>query len=212
MLFVKRISGRVKRISILDSIKNRRSIHTFKKEEVQNNILQDIFHYASYAPTHYMKEPWQIKIFQEKGKQFFVDEIISSYERIGMLGTDKQSKTIKMKESMKQFLLEIPHHAVISFEVEEDPIRYEEDYAAVCAFIQNVQLAAWEHGVGVLWTITPYMHDQTFVERVGINNDVMKIAAVLQMGYPLKVPRNKGRTPIEDKLEIINKSIEKAGE
>ncbi|GAQ18553.1 nitroreductase [Oceanobacillus picturae] len=195
----------MKGISILDSIKNRRSIHTFKKEEVQNSVLLEIFHYASYAPTHYMKEPWQIKVFQEKGKEYFIEEIISSYERIGMLRTDKEPKTIKMKESLKQFLLEIPHHVVIFFEVDEDPIRYEEDYAAVCAFIQNVQLAAWEHGVGVLWTITPYMHDQTFVERVGINSDVMKIAAVLQMGYPLKVPRNKGRTAIEEKLEIINK-------
>ncbi|WP_269635269.1 nitroreductase family protein [Oceanobacillus manasiensis] len=191
-------------ISILDTIKNRRSVHTFKKEEVKSAILKEIFTYASYAPTHYMKEPWKVKLFQGKGKHAFVDEILLSYERIGMLRKDTGPKTMKMKESMRQFLLAIPHHAVIYFKAEEDPIRYEEDYAAVCAFIQNAQLAAWEFRVGMLWTITPYMHDQEFAQKIEIKEDQMKIAAVLQLGYPNKVPRDKGRTPIEEKLEFID--------
>ncbi|WP_404454236.1 nitroreductase [Oceanobacillus kapialis] len=190
-------------ISLLNTIKNRRSIHTFKEQEVESKLLREIFTYASYAPTHYMKEPWKIKMYQGKGKGAFVDEILSSYERIGMLQTNSDMKTIKMKDSMKQFLLAIPHHAVIYFKTEKDPIRYEEDYAAVCAFIQNAQLAAWEYGVGMLWTITPYMHEKEFANNIGIKGNDIKIAAVLQIGYPKKIPRDKGRTPIDQKLEIV---------
>ncbi|RLL46603.1 nitroreductase [Oceanobacillus piezotolerans] len=190
-------------ISILETIQARRSIHQLKEQPVDLSVLKEIFTYASYAPTHYMKEPWQIKIYQGHGREAIIDAIIRSYQRIGMIKNEQEPKTKKMIHSMKEFLLKIPHHALIYFEKEEDSVRYEEEYASVCAFIQNAQLAAWEYGVGMLWTITPYMHDPIFLDEIGLDNERFKIAAVLQIGYPAKVPRKKERTPIEGKLEII---------
>lgn len=189
---------------MLQAIKERRSIHLFKSQEVPESILKEIFTYASWAPTHYMKEPWNIKLYQEAGKQGFVDAIIHSYQRQGMLKSDQSEKTLKSVQAIKDFLLKIPHHALIYFPKEDDPVRYEEEYAAVSAFIQNAQLAAWEYGVGMLWTITPYMHDPEFALEIGLDSDAFKIAAVMQIGYPEKIPETKGRTAIEEKLEIIS--------
>lgn len=167
------------------------------------NKLKEIFTYGSYAQTHYMKEPWEIKLYQEQGKMELIKHIIESYQRIGMLKTDKEAKTIKMIDSMKDFLMRIPHHALIYHEIESDPVRAEEESAAVSAFIQNVQLAGWEFGVGTLWTITPFMHDQGFIRAIGLDESKYKIAAVLQMGYPKRIPRDRGRTSIEQKIEVI---------
>lgn len=192
-------------IDVLEAIKNRRSIHHFKKEEVPENILIDIFTYGSWAPSHYMKEPWNIKLYQKAGKESFVHAIIRSYQRLGMMKDDNDEKTLRSIQSIKQFLLDIPHHALIYLPLEEDPVRYEEEYAAVCAFIQNVQLAAWKYGIGVLWTITPFMHDPKFVQEIGLNPTEQKIAAVLQIGYPQKIMPPKARTPIDEKLEIISR-------
>lgn len=203
----KQFNNEVNTLDILQSIKERRSIHSFKNEEVPLEKLKEIFSYGSWAPTHYMKEPWEIKLYQEQGKVQFVDHIIESYQRIGMLKMDQDPKTMKMTNSMKKFLLQIPHHALIYYEKESDPIRVDEEVAAINAFIQNVQLAGWEFGVGMLWTITPFMYDPGFVEAIGLNKDKHKIAAVLQIGYPKSIPRNKGRTPIEQKLEIIREII-----
>lgn len=190
-------------IDVLHTIKSRRSIHHFKEESIPTKVLKDIFTYASWAPTHYMKEPWQIKLYQDLGKHVLIDAIIHSYQRLGMIKTDNSPKTQKSIHFMKDFLFAIPHHALIYFKKEADPIRYEEEYAAVCAFIQNAQLAAWNYEVGMLWTITPYMHDPLFVEEIGLDPTTEKVAAVMQIGYPAKIPTSKGRTPIEDKLEII---------
>ncbi|MGJ9457566.1 nitroreductase family protein [Oceanobacillus sp. CF4.6] len=190
-------------MDILKTMKERRSIHTFKKEEVKSEILKQIFTYGSYAPTHYMTEAWKIKLYQSKGRHAFIDAIITSYQRIGMIRRDDDPKTLRMIDSMKDFLMAIPHHALIYFEKDDDPIRYEEEYASVAAFIQNAQLAAWEYDVGMLWTITPYMHDPQFLAAIGLNSETTKLAAVLQIGYPKKVSRDKGRTPIEQKMEII---------
>lgn len=190
-------------IDVLQAIKERRSVHTFKEEEVPDEIIAEIFTYGSWAPTHYMKEPWNIKLYQEKGKIGFVQAIIQSYQRIGFIKGEQDPKTLKMIDSMTAFLLAIPHHALIYFKKEADPVRQEEEYAAVSAFIQNLQLAGWAYGVGMLWTITPYMHDPGFVKDIGLNSDEMKIAAVIQLGYPKSIPKTKGRTPIREKLEII---------
>ncbi|RDW17091.1 nitroreductase [Oceanobacillus chungangensis] len=181
----------------------RRSTHTFKNKPVDIKILTEIFTYGSYAPTHYMKEPWNIKLYQGKGRKEFVDAIIASYVRIGMIKNDDDPKSLKLIDSMSNFLLSVPHHALIYMEKEADTIRYEEDYAAVCAFIQNTQLAGWEYGVGMLWTITPYMNDPLFLKDIGLDSEVFKIAAVLQIGYPDKVSLVNRRTPIEKKMELI---------
>src|SRR5699024_1109704 len=87
--------------------------------------------------NHYMKEPWQITMYQEEGKNDFIEAIIRSYQRIGMIKQTKDQKTKQLIHSLSQFLLDIPHHALIYFKKDENNVRYEEDYAAVCAFIQN---------------------------------------------------------------------------
>lgn len=194
----------MKKIKLLEGIMNRRSIHTFKSEPVETKILEEVFSKASWAPTHYMKEPWEIKLYQAKGKETLINNIIKSYQRIGMLGSDSHPKTIKSISFMKSFLLQIPHHAVIYFKKEKDLIKYEEDYAAVSAFIQNAQLIAWSKGIGMLWTITPFMHDKEFVHEIKIDPNTFKIAAVMQIGYPEKIPKAKPRISMDHKLEIID--------
>lgn len=192
-------------IDILTAIKARRSIHQFKSKNIPENILTEIFSYASWAPTHYMKEPWNIKLYQDEGKLTLIEAIITSYQRLGMIKNETDPKTLQMITSMRNFLFNIPHHAIIYFPKVEDLVQFEEDYASVCAFIQNAQLAAWQYGVGMLWTITPYMHDPSFLEAIHLNSSKIKIAACLQIGYPSKITKTKPRTPITEKMEIVCK-------
>lgn len=191
-------------IDILEAIRSRRSIHAFESKEVPNDLLLKIFNDATWAPTHYMKQPWNVKLYQREGKDRFVEAIMNSYERLGIIKNDDAVKTSKMRETVKNFLLDIPHHALIYFPTTTDAIRYEEEYASVCAFIQNAQLVGWKYKIGMLWTITPYMHDPLFAKEIGLDVDKYKIAAVLQIGYPQNIPRPKERVPIEDKLEFIS--------
>lgn len=193
-------------IDILEAVKNRRTIHLFKTEEVPEDLLLKIFDYASWAPTHYLKQPWNVKVYQREGKKRFVEAILNSYERIGMLDNEDERKKEMMVQSIRKFLLHIPHHVLIYFPKPKDQIQYEEDYASVCAFLQNAQLVGWKFSVGMLWTITPYMHDPLFAEDIGIDNNKYKIAAVMQVGYPKTVPEPKERIPIEEKLQFITRS------
>lgn len=190
-------------MDILRTIKERRSTLAFKNEEIDIATLKEIFTYGSYAPTHYMSEAWRIKLYQGKGKQILVQAILNSYQRVGMLPKGDSPKAVRSRESIGNFLLTIPHHALIYYEKPQDRIRNEEEYSSIAAFIQNCQLAAWEYDIGMLWTITPYMHDEQFTKEIGLDPDKHKISAVLQIGYPEKVTRDKGRKPVEEFLEVI---------
>ncbi len=190
-------------MDILRTIKERRSTVAFEKEEIDVSVLKEIFTYGSYAPSHYMTEAWRIKLYQRNGKKKFVQAIIDSYIRLGMLSNGNSPKEVRSRKAIANFLLDIPHHALVYYEKPEDPIRNEEEYSSVAAFIQNAQLAAWEYKVGMLWTITPYMHDDVFMKEVGLDAEKHKINAVLQIGYPQKTTVFKERTPVEEWLEII---------
>ncbi|GGN64696.1 MULTISPECIES: nitroreductase family protein [Oceanobacillus] len=190
-------------MNLLHTIKERRSTLSFKSEKIELSTLKEIFTYGSYAPTHYMTEAWRIKLYQGDGKEQLIRAIIESYQRSGMLPSGNSEKAMRSRASIADFLFTIPHHALIYYEIPNDPIRNEEEYSSVAAFIQNSQLAAWEYGVGMLWTITPYMHDEQFIERIGLDHEKHKIAAVLQIGYPDKTTRDKGRTPVDQWIEVI---------
>ncbi|WP_085505872.1 nitroreductase family protein [Thalassobacillus devorans] len=191
-------------MEIYEAIKQRRSIHDFNPQNVEESKLTSIFAGASWAPTHRMKEPWEVHIIQNKAVASYAERVTESYLRLGYAEVYDNEKQRKLMEGIQQHLLSIPHHAIIYMEKEKDLRLFEEDYAAVCAFIQNVQLLAWSHGVGVLWTTNPYIYDREFSRSCGIDPDLYKIVSVLQMGYPNRIPQPKRRTPIEQKVNFIN--------
>ncbi|WP_101843102.1 nitroreductase [Halobacillus sp. Marseille-P3879] len=183
-------------MDLYKAITERRSIHEFKSTLIEEKELRGIFQTASWAPNHRMKQPWNVKMFQKDGAVDLAQLIIDSYKRSGFTDGYSEEKAEKMMEGIKKFLLKIPHHALIYMEKDQDFHRYEEDYAAVCAFIQNVQLAAWGKNIGVLWTSSPYISDEKFIEEVGLNEKKHKVVAVLQMGIPERIPGAKPRDEV----------------
>ncbi|MCP3028180.1 nitroreductase [Halobacillus sp. A5] len=188
-------------MDLYEAIKARRSIHDFTTEMIDEALLKEIIQIAGWAPNHRMKQPWKIKMFQQEGAEDFSQLVIESYKRSGFTDGYSKEKTDKVMEGIKGFLVKIPHHALVYMEKDGNLHRFEEDYAAVCAFIQNIQLAAWGKGIGMLWTSSPYIYDETFIRGVGLDGKKHKAVAVLQMGYPAKIPQAKPRDQVLFEVE-----------
>lgn len=191
-------------MELLEAIQSRRSIHEYKRNLVEAKTMEYLFSEAAWAPNHRMKEPWNIRLYQENGKKSYVESVLRSYRRQGFFEGYDQDKQTRLEQGIEDFLWNIPHHALIYMEKDEDQRKYEEDYAAVCAYIQNFQLLAWQEHVGVLWTTSPYLHDPQFAEDIGLDPTVYKLVSVLQIGYPKRIPVPKRRTPIHKKLHIFD--------
>lgn len=184
-----------------DAIVTRRTIRDFKPDPIPLHILTNILQDAAWAPNHRMKEPWKLYLFLEDAREIYLHEMIESYIRTGITAGYTEEEQAKMKERLHRFVMTIPVHLIIAMERDENPIRYEEDYAAVCSYTQNVQLLAWERGIGTLWSSSGYRFDERFHSQMGLTAEE-KIIAVLHMGYPESVPEAKQRSDIQTKLTV----------
>ena len=180
---------------VADLIANRRTIRKFKEENIPNEVLNELLQVASWAPNHKLKEPWRFIVYSGDGSKALGNII---YE---VASNGRNMK--KNPEEMKKYFLSIPTHILVVMPEDPQPLIKEEDYAAVCALIQNFQLAAWERGIGVFWKSDAYLTLPSFREAVGVLPGE-KIVAILHVGYPEMIPNSRPRTSVEEKITLIN--------
>ncbi|MGM0845084.1 MAG: nitroreductase family protein [Bacillota bacterium] len=182
--------------NITDIIKERRSIKRFKSDAIPKDVLFELLNTAAWAPNHGLREPWRFVLFMEEGREQLAEAIINNPNRGGKK---------KSPEMIQDMIMNIPVHLLVVMSEDPRQKEWEEDYAAVCAFIQNFQLVSWERGIGTIWKTNPFIHSPYFREQVGVKPGE-KIVGLIQTGYPEKVPEARPRTPIEEKVEIVDHS------
>ncbi|WP_112182465.1 PTS sugar transporter subunit IIA [Paraliobacillus zengyii] len=185
---------------IAQLIRDRRTIKKFKDKKTPVELITEILDTAVWAPTHRLREPWRFIAFIGDGRKKVVQLIKSESEK-GKMGRP-------LKRAKLEYLLSIPCHIVIV--MNEDPRTkvWEEDYAAVCALIQNFQLTAWERGLGVVWKTDEYISSPKFREGIDVVPGE-KIVGLLQVGYPDAIPRYSKRIPATKKLTVIDRFMDK---
>ncbi|MFD2043895.1 nitroreductase family protein [Ornithinibacillus salinisoli] len=191
-------------INIVDIVRSRRTILDYKPEKIRRELLIELLEHASYAPNHHMKEPWKLKVYEDESRSIFGEKVVDSYIRLGLLKTLKEEKLKKARIAYDRFFTSVPHH-ILFYMDKEDNGGYidDENYAAVCAFIQNFQLLAWEKEIGTMWTAKETLRDEVFINDIGLSPDKHRLIAVVQVGYPNKVPKGKERTSICDSIDWI---------
>lgn len=186
-----------KTLLIDEIIKGRRSIKKFKHDAIEIDELIEILEVAKWAPNHKMTEPWRFLLYANEGKDSFINAYLKT-----QMGSDG---TVPAKAEKKAaYFKQIPLHLIVV--MPEDPRQktWDEDYGAVSAMIQNIQLAAWARGIGMIWRTNDWIYNPVFREALGVEPGE-KIVATLMIGYADFIPEAKGRTSIVDKLTVINK-------
>jgi len=180
--------------SVEEIIRSRRSIKRFKKDPISLDTIKELLDIAVWAPNHKMREPWRFIAFLDEGKQALVEVLKSEKEK------GRGARPMK-PEKVEQWL-SIPAFVVVVMPVDPRPQVFEEDYAAVSACVQNLQLAAWERGIGMLWNTEPTNYSPTFHAQIGVKPGE-KVVGIMQIGYPDMTPKAQERTPIEERLTVI---------
>jgi len=72
-----------------------------------------------------------------------------------------------------------------------------EDYAAASMFIQNVQLLAWDKGIGTCWKTPGFLDNPKFREELGVKPGE-RIISMLQFGYFDEIPKAGKRKPLDE--------------
>lgn len=173
-------------LTVKEAIIQRRSIKKFNGQPVDCQDLMEIIDDAVWAPNHGNREPW--RIVMACGKELFAlhqllrDIAIPKWQELSEEQLSKQ---------MQNFTLPGGYMFVI---VPEDARQKErlEDFAATSTFIQNIQLLAWDKGIGTCWKTPAFLDAPKFREALGVKLGE-RIIAMLQVGYFDELPKAKER-------------------
>ena len=163
-----------------------------------NEVLEELLGAGIWAPNHHLTEPWRFTVIGEDTKL----KLAERYREIQIEKVadhaDEEALARVGERGFEKFMSK-PTIMAVSCIQEGDEQRRREDYAATCCAMQNIQLAAWEQGVGMQWSTGPITLEQSTYELLGIDPDKEYIIGFWYMGYPAEAPKPK-RKPLSEVL------------
>ena len=173
-------------LSVREAIIGRRSIKLFNGQPVDREDLLNIIDDAVWAPNHGNREPW--RLVMACGSEL---EKLHELLRDLTLPKWKEMSSEEIAKQMQKFTLPGGYVFVI---VPEDVRQKErlEDYGAAASFIQNMQLLAWDKGIGACWKTPPFLDAPKFREALKVAQGE-RVVAMLQFGYFDELPKGKER-------------------
>lgn len=186
----------MKNLSVRDAVISRRSIKNFNGQAVDRETLYSILEDATWAPNHGNREPWRV--------------VVACGEELPALHTLLRNTTIPKWQELSEEALDkqmqkftTPGAYVFAI-VPEDARQKErlEDFGAVASFLQNIQLLAWDQGIGSCWKTPPFIEAPAFREALGVKPGE-RVLAMLQLGHYDEEPKARPRKPLADIITVF---------
>ena len=190
---------------MLDAIAARRSIRKFKTTEVPRNIIEEVLRAGMLAPSSKNRQPWQFVVTTSAAKA----EVLTVMER----GLQREAQQPLLPESAQYIAgahntLAIMRQApVVIFVLNPlgldllTPQNAENRVFEICnaqyvgAAVENMSLAAVEHGLGSLWICDIYFAYRELCEWLNCGGELF---AAFALGYPDEAPAPRPRKPWGD--------------
>ena len=132
----------------------------------------------------------------DEAKATFVERFIAFFQR-----NNPDAKEEKINQ-YREYFSKVPALLLVVLKEDENPVVRNDDFAAVSALIQNLQLLAWDQGIGMVWKSGRILYDKGFQQDMGLKENE-RFAAILHIGYPEEVPEEKSRQKASSLLTEI---------
>ncbi|MEM5843654.1 MAG: nitroreductase family protein [Candidatus Aenigmatarchaeota archaeon] len=166
-------------MNVFEAIFGRRSIRSFKKEEIDDRLIGLMLYCATQAPSAGNTQDWVFIVVK-----------------------DEKVKRKLAKAALDQdFIAEAPVVIVACSDLKKISLRYEErgerlySIQDVAAAIQNILLAAYALGLGSCWVGA---FDEEEVKFILELPEHIRPLAIIPVGYPEEKPEAPSRIPFEN--------------
>lgn len=178
-------------LSVEEAIRGRRSIKMFNGQPVDREDIMDIIDVAVWAPNHGNRQPWRIVL--ASGSE--LGDLLDLIREYAVPDWKELSEDVLAKK-MQKFVTAGAYAFVI---VPQDVRQKErlEDFAAVSSLIQNMQLLAWDRGIGACWKTPNWIDNPKFRDALGVKPEE-RIISMLQFGYFDAIPKEKPRKSADE--------------
>lgn len=150
----------------IEVIKTRRTVRAYQDKAVSRDTLKDLVECARLAPTAMNHQPWEFVVVTDMG----------------------------MRKKLASLIAHAPQlaQAPACIAVFTKGQWWVEDGSAAT---QNIQLAAWAHGLGTCWVSANGPWSEGVREVLGVPTD-WKPLSIVTVGYPAEQPKVEKR-PLE---------------
>jgi len=187
-------------MQVMEAIKGRRTIRSFKADPIPAEALEAIYEAATWAPSHRNIQPWE---FVKVGPQARAKLLSMLQAKIDELLASGQVPPPARKgfEALKQDFGGAPELVELVSRPPEEEIDAFENPLSVAMAIQNMSLAAWEWGIGVVWLSLGAAPPAGAVLGIG---EGYKGVALLAMGTPAAIPPAPPREPAGPRIREVS--------
>jgi nitroreductase len=163
-------------MDLLEGIYTRRSVRSYTRQPVENDLLIEIIRAGTWAPSGLNNQPWRFVVIREK-------QVLLKLAALTKYG--------KIIESSPASIAVFADREVMYSEVK--------DYQAMGACMQNMLLAAHALGLGAVW-IGEILKNAEPVRQLLELPPQMELMAVIVLGHPSPSQRKSSRKSIEEVL------------
>lgn len=186
---------------ISQNIRNRRSIYAdeFSKQNIPDDLLNEILINATYAPTHKMTEPWRFIVFKDsylKKLGLFLAEYYKDFYFKNYAEDDATEKYNLLKKYPLNSACVIGVVMVRNLKIN---LPEWEEVAAVSSAVQNIALTCTAFDIGSYWSTSAGAID--YVKQFNLSENEKSLGLIYVGYYPEDIePSKKKRTPISNKV------------
>ncbi|HUT18263.1 MAG TPA: nitroreductase family protein [Anaerolineae bacterium] len=186
-------------MNILEAIAERRSIRKFQDRPIPDDVLRQILHAATLAPSGKNRQPWRFHVVQGEARAEMVRVM-----RAGMARFDAPGENTGSAEWTVQIMEQAPVTVFVynPFAEYKRPLKNVGDIMlnivdvqSVGAAIQNMLLAALELGLGSLWICDVFYAYEELCEWLG---ETHQMIAAVSLGYADESPGPRPRQPVDE--------------
>ncbi len=174
-------------------IRSRRTIHLFEPEPPPRETVLAAIDLARWAPNHRLTEPWRFYLL---GRETAEALACLNAEIVG------RERGPKAAQAKLQRWRSMPGWLVVTSCRADDPVISQENYAACCCAIQNLQLYLWSEGIGTKWGTGAVTRDPRFFDLLGVDPAREQLVGMFWYGYPAAVPEARRKAVEEIVTEL----------
>lgn len=165
-----------------DALRTRRTAHLWSDAPVPEAVIQRGLEAAHMAPCHRLTWPWRFTLPGPEARATLFDLGVHLKAARAQASIDEAYRA-KFIEKLKN-----PALIVVSQEIVDDPMRFEEDYAACACAIQNLCLSVHADGFHSKWSTGGLTRHEHTYAALDIDPNQERIIGFVWIGVPSKIP------------------------
>lgn len=177
-------------MSVLQTIRDRRSIKRFTDRPVVREQMEQILDAATQAPNHRLTQPWRFYVLGPEARHAYG---LALGERKARKQTDPD-KARAVRDNTAAEHRALPAMIAVAMVRADEAEVAEENYAATMMAVHNMLLVAHELGLGAAIRTGAVMSDPAARAAVGVPDD-QRIVAIVNVGESADVPQPPRKEP-----------------